>query len=647
MKYLCLGACALLGVSLHAPAQLPEPKLTALTPLGGRAGDRVTVKITGTDTDGAALHFSHPGIIAEADAKNPKQFVITLPKDLPTGPVDVRVLGKFGVSNPRRFEIAKFADVEVAPKNFTREESQEIAPPCVVNGTALAGQMQWFKIPTSPGLELVFECHALELDSRMEPLLVLFDQGGRELLRSWRQPLRWISSDDKPIFLAVRDFLSNGGPEYGYRLHIGSAQHLPPAPPETPLALWPLAHKPEPEREPNDVAHPQAIALPAEIRGRFEPARDVDAFTFEAKKDEVWWVECVSNRLGQPTHPRVVIEPLDANPPQSKNAQAAVEIPESPWFAGDPDFDGYHFDPIGRFVPKKDGTYRVTLRDIHGGQNRNLPHDYALSIRKPAPDFALICTVQPPVPNKGYMTFNGPIIAVRAGNLRREQVIAIRVMAVRRDGFSGAIQLSAEGLPPGISAEPCVVGTEQSEGTLLLRADAEAPKWAGSIQVAGRAILAGSEQTRYAQPWTTVWDSTAASFLESPRSRRAAEMALAIVDEPPLACSLRTEPGALECKTDGKVKIGLHIQGTSPETPALKFKPAGLPGIEKAKLKDAEIAAAKQEGEYELDVASLKLGPGTYTLWFRGDFKTKRALKAAPTDATLPLISNAITLTVK
>jgi hypothetical protein len=220
-------------------------------------------------------------------------------------------------------------------------------------------------------------------------------------------------------------------------------------------------------------------------------------------------------------------------------------------------------------------------------------------------------------------------------------------MVVRRDGFSEAIQLSAEQLPPGVSAEPCVVGTGQSEGTLLLRAAADAPKWAGAIHVVGRAVIDGVEKTRDALPWTPVWESTANSFVEPARSRRAAEMALAVVDEPPLACSLWAQPRTLECKPDAKTKIALRIQAASGDTPLLKLKPTGLPGIDKAKLKDAEIAAGKDTGEYELDVAALKLGSGTYTLWFRGELKTKRDIKKAQTETTVPLLSNALTLTIQ
>jgi hypothetical protein len=630
----------------RAQIPLPEPRLTVVSPAGGRAGESVRVQITGSDTEDASLRFSHPGIHAEPDPKNPKEFTVTIPADSPPALHDVRIIGRFGISNPRRFEVTKLPEVNASPKALSREESQEITPPCVIHGTAAAAQVQWLKITPPAGSEWVFDCHATALDSRMDPLLVLHNHAGREIARSRRHPLRWKAADDTPLFLAVRDFLSNGGPEYGYRLHVVTAADTPAPTRNTPLLLWPLAEKFRTEAEPNPPATAQKIELPAEIRGVFAPARDVDAFVFEAKKDETWWVECVSNRLGLPTHPRVVLERVEKKTDGGETPADATEIPDAPWFAGDPDFDGLHFDPIGKFTPKKDGPHRAVVRDLNNTLEGAEPRSYALSIRKADPDFALICAVLPPVPNKPYAAFNGPTVAVRAANLRRGQTLALRVMAVRRDGFSGTIHLAAEGLPAGVSAEPCVVAPGQSEGILLLHATADAPPWTGAVRVMGRASIAGTERLRTAQPFTPVWESTANSFVDSARNRPAAELALAVVDEPPLPSILRTTEHHIESKTDGKIKIGLRAERSAPAPGALKLKLAGLPGLEKAKLKDAEIPPQAEKTEYEIDLAPLKLSPGTYTLWFRGDEKTKREIRGSPTDVTVSLISNALTLTL-
>lgn len=638
--WLCILAAA-------APAQLPEPKLTAISPPGGRIGETISVKIVGTETERSTLLFSHPGIQASADAKTPGQFSVTIAPDVPAGFHDARILGELGISNPRRFQTGVFPEVDASPKALSRGDAQEIAPPCVVRGTALPSQTQWLKIASTPGVELVLECHAPALDSRMDPLLVLHDQSGRELARSRRLPIRWKPSDNQPLYLAVRDFLSNGGIEYGFRLHVGREMDAPPPVAEKPLLLWPLAIPFTPERNPNDLLHPQKISLPAEIRGRFDGDRDVDAFEFEAKQGEVWWLECVSNRLGFPTHPRVVVERVEKNAGGGESLATVLEVADAPWFAGDPDFDGLHFDPVGRFDVKKDGVHRVVVRDINHAPGGAHPRDYALSVRKPSPDFALVCAVQPPVANKPHAASNGPVVTVRAANLRRGQVIALRVMVVRRDGFSGPIRLHAVGLPGGVCAEPCVLGPGLAEGFLLLRASEDAAKWSGSIRIEGSALIDSAEVKHEAIPYTPVWDSTANSFIESVRNRRTAELALAVVDEPALGMAVWSEPRVIEAKPGEKVKVSLRVERSSPANAPLKLKAEGLPGIEKAKLKDAEIPATAEKIEYELDLSPLKLSPGTYTLCFRGEGKTKRDIKGKQSDVSVSLLSNSVILDLK
>ena len=644
---LCVLAAGLVHTQHGAQAQLPEPKLNVVAPAGARASETVPVKITGTSTDDPALLFSHPGIQAVRDAKVPTLFNVSVAADVPPGAYDVRVLGKFGVSNPRRFEVGKFPEVEASPKALTKAESQELAVPCVVHGNAAKQQVQWFKLPGAKGTELVLDCRAWDLDSRMDPLLVLHDETGRELARSRRRPLRWTPPADQPLFVSLRDFISNGGPEHFYRLHVGTGKDLPAAEPARPLLLWPNAAKALDEAEPNDPAHPQKTVLPLEVRGRFGPARDVDAFSFEAKKGEEWWVECVSSRLGLPTHPRVVIERVTKSADGAESFNTAVELADSPWFSGDPDFDGLHFDPIGKFAPKEDGTYRLTVRDLNNHTEGGPARSYALSIRKPDPDFALVCAVQTPIPNKGYATANGPVITVRAANLRPGQTLPMRVLVVRRDGFQGRIQLSAENLPAGVTADACFIGTDQSEGTLLLRAAPDAPKWAGPIRISGRASIAETERVRTARCSTPLWESTAGEFLEPGRGRFAEELALAVVEDAPVTSVLRVEQEQLESKPNDKLKLALRIDRPAPAGAPVKLKIQGLPGADKAKPKDAEVPANEARTEYELDLAPFKLSPGTYMVWFRGDDKIKRDVAGKPGEVTVNLCSNPLTLTIK
>ncbi len=640
------AACFLATVSLsNLWAQLPEPRLSVVSPQGGAQGTTLEVVVTGTDLDEASLRFSHPGISATPSPKDPKRFSLTISKDTPPGAYDVRVLGKSGITNPRRFEVSGLPEQDAATTATTREQAKPVVLPCVIRGSAQKQQVQWFSFEAKQGIECVFDCHAAVLDSRMEPHLALFDSDGSLLVQARNKSIRWKPAKDGKLWVALRDFINNGGPEHFYRLYAGAPDQLPQTAPETPLVLWPPSASAPRESEPNDPAHPGLISPPVEIHGEFYPEGDADSFQFSAKKGEVWWMEVTSNRMGAPTNPRLVVERIDKAKDGSDKAVDVLVVEDSPWFPGDPDFDGQHFDPIGRFEAKDDGTYKVTLRDLNNKTTPDHHRRYHLSIRKPSPDFALTCAVLPPAPNKPFKTFSGPLVAVRAANLRPGQVFPLRVLAIRRDGFEEAIRLTAKDLPAGVSADPCLVGTRQTEGTLLLRASPEAQPWSGNIQVEGEAVVDGQTITRAARMSSPLWESTITEFVEPPRSRICSEFALAVVSDSAFPNSIKCEPSSLESTVGAKIKVTFQREGHPSDAPITNVKPFGIQDLDKAK--GVEISAKDGKAEYELDLAALKLMAGEYTIWFRGEQKVKRDLKGKPSELTLAICSNPLQINVK
>ena len=642
-----LAALALFCVQGHAQAQLPEPRLNVISTPGTCRGGTVQVSLSGVDLEEAVLRFSHPGITAVRDVQKPLSFAVSVAADVPPGLYDARAAGFHGVTNPRRFEVSALSEVDASTKAVTRDLAQEVAAPCVIRGTALKQGVQWFRLKAAANKELVFDCHAVQLDSRMEPHLVLYDGQGRELARSRSRPLRWTPAAGETLHLALCDFISNGGPEHFYRLYISGPEALTGPQNRKPLVFWEPAPAAVPETEPNDLDRPQKVALPLAIRGAFAPAKDLDTFAFQAKKGETWWVDCVSQRFGAPTLPRVVVERVVQTADGKPSTLDATEIKAAPLFPGDPDFDGHHYDPVGPFTAKEDGLHRLVLRDLNNTVPAGPARPYVLEVRKAVADFALLACVQPPVPNKAFLSFTGPLVTVRAANLRPNQVLPLRVLVVRRDGFEGEIHLGAEGLPEGLSAAPVVLGAKQTEGTLLLAASPNATPWTGAIRVVGRAEAGGAPLVRFATTTTPLWESTATEFVEPPRSRFASEMTVAIVGDAPFPSAVHAAPPTGETIVSGKVKIGLKVERHAAAGPAvaLKFKPLGVPGLEKAK--ELEVPAKEGVAEYELDLAPLKLAPGTYTVWFRGEEKAKRTVKGKETDATLVLCSNPVVLKLK
>ena len=209
----------LLATLTSASAQLPQPQLTSLSRCGGKAGESVDTKIAGTDLDEATLRFSHPGITSTADAKDAKKQTITIGKDVTAGFYDVRVAGKFGVSNPRVFQVDSLPESVENDKHGTRETAMDVPVPSVVNGVAGSQQDGWYKVMATKGQRICFRCWAQELDSKMVPALALFDEKGHELRRERHLPsLEWLATQDGPLFLQLNDYLYKGGADFFYRL---------------------------------------------------------------------------------------------------------------------------------------------------------------------------------------------------------------------------------------------------------------------------------------------------------------------------------------------------------------------------------------------------------------------------------------------
>src|SRR5262245_42363277 len=97
---------ALLFLVSAARADLPSPRLDRAAPLGAAAGSSVEVEVAGADIEDATkLLFDHPGITAE-HVKD-RKFKVTVAADVPAGTYDARLVGKYGVTNPRLFAVSR------------------------------------------------------------------------------------------------------------------------------------------------------------------------------------------------------------------------------------------------------------------------------------------------------------------------------------------------------------------------------------------------------------------------------------------------------------------------------------------------------------------------------------------------------------
>ena len=231
----------LLFLPWMATAQLPTARLLTLSPPGGMLGSTVEVTVVGQDLNTATrLSFNTPTITAELragdDPNSPDthRFILHLATNASPGIYEARVVGRFGISNPRAFVVGDRPEALIPNTNETFAFAAPLATGTTVDGHASAGAAQYFKIAARGRERLIITLQAGEIDSRLVPNLLLYDANGRELERGRRNGLiDYTPTADGPLVLKLSDASFRGGSEYFYRLSAGTGPHLefvyPPA----------------------------------------------------------------------------------------------------------------------------------------------------------------------------------------------------------------------------------------------------------------------------------------------------------------------------------------------------------------------------------------------------------------------------------
>lgn len=210
-------------VAMAAPtfAQLPLAQVNYLFPPGGKAGSAVEVSLGGANLDEPArLHFTHSGVSAVPKGDG-GAFTVTIASNVPPGIYEARFVGRFGMSNPRAFVVG-FLPENIAPTTNTSAASvADLKLETTVNGRVAANTVSWFRFAAKKSQRVLIECLAESIDSRMDPVLAVNDNAGRELDRARTGGfIDFIAPADGSYTLKVSDFLYRGGDEYFYRLTL-------------------------------------------------------------------------------------------------------------------------------------------------------------------------------------------------------------------------------------------------------------------------------------------------------------------------------------------------------------------------------------------------------------------------------------------
>lgn len=363
----------------------------------------------------------------------------------------------------------------------------------------------------------------------------------------------------------------------------------------------------------------QKLSLPAEVAGRFYPRNDRDQFTFDARKGDVFYIEIVCDRLGQPAAPMLVLQRITKDD-KGEKASDVLTSPEDESNTGVPAFRTATRDFAMKWDVKEDGVYRAVVRDRFAVSRDDGALRYHLSIRKPSPDFQFAATPVSTAPGE---------TAVWNTQLRKAGAAPIRVSLFRQDDFDRDVTVSVVGLPQGVKAEPIVLPGKESAGMLMLVADADAKPWSGRIGVVATAKGDNGEIKRQARAGAIVAGTPADgkannNSLDIVVSRLVNDLAISVIDEAePVSLSVADDK-TYEVVSGEKITIPLKVAKSADLKAALKLKAVGHDALKQVKEINVDVKADK--ASLELDTKTVKLPPGTHVFYLASpaQFKYKR-----------------------
>ena len=412
--------------------------------------------------------------------------------DAQPGLYEMRVVTPGGVSTVGLFEVGRLP--EVLAVNNKREQALPVTLPCVANGSMVAnGERHHFKFAAKKGQRYVFNMKAFRYNEQTQdyfnPDLRLYDAAGKQIAENHGyydlDPLiDWTCDQDGDYTLEARDLLGRGNPGDVYRLAMGSVPYDTAVyPPIAPLN-----------------AHVTAALVGQNVKG-------ADAsFTFDTPAAP--GITTVSSPVGpQPLY----VTPYPIARAESKSA-SAVTLPAAftGRVSGTTEANTFAVQGTGRFEfnvysrsVASPLAVRIALLNDKGKAVANMNRTGRLdNVGRPEPDGRLTADLQPgqtytlrvqaaPIrmedseANKPDATAiycvearSGVVLdcVARSANvtLRPGLSTMVEVVLARRDGITGDITLTAQNLPPGVTAMPAVIQPDRQRGFVILKADQNA-----------------------------------------------------------------------------------------------------------------------------------------------------------------------------
>ena len=334
------------------------------------------------------------------------------------------------------------------------------------------------------------------------------------------------------------------------------------------------------ETEPNnDPTKAQVVPVPSEVVGQFAEVRDIDTFTLEAKAKDVLYIEAYGQRLGQTIDPYFTIDRVEVDPQGVEKLQRIAAPDDEPTNPLPNQYDVRSDDPVQRLEVPTDGKYRITLRDRFGESRGSAANVYRLSIRQETPDFRLVALPASPTAGAAWS------MAMRKGD-----TYAMQVIAFRRDGFNGPIDVAALDLPAGVECVGTTIPDGVPLGLLTFRTKPDAAEGWFKFRIEGKAKV---EDPRLARAVGTA--NAAIPEAEKPLPNLQKVIDEAAKKTPPAQEALAKAEEALKAKTDDAGLIQQRDQAKTALDAALAAEQKAKDDLTAAQKNVTDLKAAADQ----------------------------------------------------
>jgi hypothetical protein len=508
-------------VLLAGPLIADPPTLEYLFPAGGARGSHVTVECKGKFD--WPVQVDAPGLQVDVSDQS-GQIQITIPSDLATDRVWLRLYNASGASEPAPFLISGSAEVvESEPNDSPAQAQSDLNLPVVVNGVLKGADTDTFAVPLQAGQTLIAALDAhTRLGSPIDAVLQIANSQGIVLADNHDclglDPQISFQAKSAGLYLVrVFGFLAQpnqsialqGGNNCVYRLSMTTGPLITHAiplavnePSNIPVQLvgWNIPDAPHILMQ--TLGHPalknmQEVEAPTELRTTLDtqqvmvladdmvggarvrqvsmPASLFTDRPSDAPPVEVNLPHAITGRLKN-------LAQVDRYAISLKQGQQLLATVQSRTLGLLPDPMLRLFDSAGKqlaevddsaggrdaimaFTAPTDGNYVVAVLDRHqaGGPKAY----YLLTLRLEQEDFEL--------------SFLATSLVIPAGEIGQLPV------NVLRRGAAGPITLNLDGLPEGMTCEPVVSAIDgETSKSVTLKISGNSKTYSGPIRVVGR-----------------------------------------------------------------------------------------------------------------------------------------------------------------